>query len=58
MTAFCQAAVEQKVAVVSGSAFMTHESDPTQCFRLNFSTPTDEAIVKGMQILGQVKRQF
>lgn len=58
MTAFCQAAVEQKVAVVPGSAFMTHESDPTQCFRLNFSTPTDEAIVKGMQILGQVKRQF
>ena len=58
MANFCQVAVENKVAVVPGSAFMTHENDPTQCFRLNFSTPTDEAIVKGMQILGQVKQQF
>lgn len=54
MDAFCRTAVQNKVAVVPGSAFMTDESAHTQCFRLNFSTPTDENIEKGMRILGKV----
>lgn len=58
MPAFCQTAVENKVAVVPGSAFMINESDPTQCIRLNFSTPTDDNIIKGMEILGEVKKMF
>ena len=41
-----------------GTAFMMYPEDKTQCFRLNFSTPTDEAIVKGMKILGEVKKMF
>lgn len=58
MPAFVRAAVEKKVAVVPGSAFMVSQSDKTQCIRLNFSTPTDEKIEKGMRILGEVRKQF
>lgn len=58
MPEFCKVAVQNKVAVVPGSAFMINESDPTQCIRLNFSTPTDENIIKGMEILGEVKKMF
>ncbi len=58
MMAFCAAAAKAKVAVVPGTAFMMYPEDKTQCFRLNFSTPKDEDIVKGMKILGEVKKQF
>ena len=55
MTAFCTKAVkEYKVAVVPGSAFSVVEGAPTQSFRINFSTPTDEQIVKGIKILGEL----
>lgn len=58
MLKFCSVAAENKVAVVPGVAFMMYPEDKTQCIRLNFSTPTDEGIVKGMKILGEVKKQF
>lgn len=58
MLKFCSVAAENKVAVVPGVAFMMYPEDKTQCIRLNFSTPTDEAIVRGMKILGEVKKQF
>ncbi|MDR0947511.1 MAG: PLP-dependent aminotransferase family protein [Ruminococcus sp.] len=58
MKGFCKAAVEKKVAVVPGVAFMTSETLPTQSFRLNFSTPRDEQIIKGCKILGDVSREF
>lgn len=53
MMDFCRKAVEQKVAVVPGSAFMVDESAKTDCFRINFSTPTDEKIVEGMKRLSK-----
>lgn len=58
MLEFCQKAVAQKVAVVPGNAFLADENAPTNCFRMNFSTPTDEAIVTGMQRLGQVAASY
>lgn len=58
MLKFCSVAAENKVAVVPGVAFMMVPEDKTQCIRLNFSTPTDEGIVKGMKILGEVKKKF
>lgn len=58
MMKFCSTAAQNKVAVVPGTAFMMYPEDKTQCFRLNFSTPTDKAITKGMKILGEVKKQF
>ena len=58
MLGFCNKAVEKKVAVVPGIAFLADESSPCQSFRMNFSTPTDEAIVKGVKILGQLTKEL
>ncbi|MBE7049089.1 MAG: PLP-dependent aminotransferase family protein [Ruminococcaceae bacterium] len=45
-------AVERKVAFVPGNAFMTDVDAPSHCFRLNYSTMSDEKIEKGIEILG------
>ncbi|MEM1484819.1 PLP-dependent aminotransferase family protein [Oscillospiraceae bacterium PP1C4] len=58
MLKFCREAIQNKVAVVPGSAFLANESAPCRSFRLNFSTPSDEAIVKGIQILGKMTREL
>ena len=56
MADYCTRAVrEYKVAVVPGTAFLTDESQTTQAFRLNYSTPSDEDIVKGIALLGKLK---
>ncbi len=54
MMEFCAKAVQNKVAVVPGVAFLPYETDHTQSFRMNYSTPTDEQIVKGVEILGKL----
>ncbi|WP_069997406.1 aminotransferase-like domain-containing protein [Cellulosilyticum sp. I15G10I2] len=59
MVAFCKKAVsEYKVAVVPGSAFLVTEGTKTQSFRINFSTPTDEQIVKGIELLGKLTKEL
>ncbi len=59
MMTFCKVAVEQhKVAVVPGTAFMISETDKTNSFRMNFSTPSDEQIVKGCEILGKLTKEM
>lgn len=58
MPAFCQKAVEQGVAVVPGSAFLTDESGVSESVRLNFSTPTDEQIIKGIGLLGDLTKKL
>lgn len=59
MTAFCTRAVKEfKVAVVPGNAFMISESDHTTSFRLNFSTPTDEQLVAGCEMLGKLSKEM
>lgn len=59
MPEFCTRAVrDYKIAVVPGTAFMINESDKTTSFRLNFSTPTDEQIVKGIEILGKMTKEM
>ncbi|MBE7035532.1 MAG: PLP-dependent aminotransferase family protein [Ruminococcaceae bacterium] len=50
-------AVERKVAFVPGSAFMTDIEKPSNCFRLNYSTMSDEKIEKGIDILGSLLRE-
>lgn len=57
MNAFCKEAVLRKVCVVPGVAFLTDESEPCQCFRINFSTPTDEQLAEGIRILGELARE-
>lgn len=56
MPAFCKEAVQRKVCVVPGNAFLTDESAPCQSFRINYSTPTDEQLVKGIEILGRLAK--
>ena len=54
MLDFCRTAAAHKVAVVPGTAFLPDENKTTQYIRLNFSTPTDEDMVKGIKILGEL----
>lgn len=58
MLAYVNALLERKVAVVPGSAFMTDDTALCSYIRLNFSTPSDEDIVKGVKIMGEVAEQF
>lgn len=53
MQAFVQKALEKKVCVVPGTAFLTDENEPCDAFRINFSTPTDEQLQKGIELLGE-----
>ncbi len=54
MSEFCTKAVQNKVCVVPGNAFLTDESEQSSSFRINFSTPTDEQLEKGIKILGKL----
>lgn len=58
MLDFCKQAVLRKVCVVPGSAFLTDDTAPCQSFRVNFSTPSDEQLVKGVEILGQLAKEI
>ena len=56
---FCETLLyEKKVAVVPGTAFIAQDTDQTNSFRLNFSTPSDESIVKGISILGEIAQSY
>ena len=56
MVEYAKTAATQGVAVVPGNVFIVNEQDPCNAIRLNFSTPSDEQIAKGVEILGQVLR--
>ncbi len=58
MQEFCRRAVKNKVAVVPGVTFNCDTSAPSQSFRLNYSTPSDEQIVKGCRLLGETAREM
>lgn len=58
MNAFCKGAVQRKVAVVPGNAFSSDENAVSHSFRLNYSTPTDEQIEKGVKILGAAAKEL
>jgi len=51
MLDYARRAVARKVAVVPGAAFAVEEGDPINAVRLNFSTPTDEQLARGVEIL-------
>lgn len=58
MQEYCKCLLQKGVAVVPGTAFMTDENAPCPYIRLNFSTPSDENIVKGVEIMGEVLKQY
>lgn len=59
MPEFCTRAVkERKVAVVPGSAFLVDEGLPCSSFRVNFSTPTVEAMERGVSSWASLPREY
>lgn len=51
MLEFCKKAVLNKVCVVPGNAFLVNEEDKCQCFRINFSTPSNKQLEQGIKLL-------
>lgn len=59
MNGFCKKAVQEyKIAIVPGHAFSIDENEVSHSFRLNYSTPTNENIEKGMEILAKMTRDI
>lgn len=59
MNDFCKKAIQEyKIAVVPGNSFNIDENETSHSFRLNYSTPTDEQIKKGMEILSRMTREI
>lgn len=50
-------ALENNVAFVPGSTCMVDIEAPSNCFRLNYSTASDDDIVKGIKILGDILKE-
>ena len=57
-TAFLKACVAEKLMIVPGATFNCDPATPSQSFRLNYSTPTDQQIVEGVARLGRVAKEF
>lgn len=55
---FTKKALEKKVAFVPGHDFLPDFDEPCHCFRLNYSTPSDESIVNGIKIIAEVIKEF
>lgn len=55
---FCQKAIDKKVCIVPGNTFLTNTNDICYDFRVNFSTPTDEQLEKGIILLGELAKEI
>ena len=55
---FIKSAADKNVRVVPGATFNCDTEAPSQSFRLNYSTPSDEQIMKGVKILGDIAKEF
>ncbi len=51
---FTMKALDKKVAVVPGTAFSVDTTAKSDRIRINYSTPTDQQIVQGIEILGKL----
>ena len=58
MQQFVKEALKQRVAVVPGNAFLDDDKKECHSFRMNFSTPSNEKIVEGVKILGNLTYQM
>ena len=54
---FVKSALARKVAVVPGTAFNCDADSYSNSFRMNYSTPSDEQIVRGVRILGEILKE-
>ena len=55
---FIRRATDAQVRIVPGIAFNCDTASPSKSFRLNYSTPSDEQIIKGISILGQIAKDM
>lgn len=58
MVEFCKRAVDRGVACVPGTAFLPDTTGVSHCFRVNYATPSEEQIVRGIEILGALSREM
>ncbi|MBQ4066080.1 MAG: PLP-dependent aminotransferase family protein [Clostridia bacterium] len=58
MPDFVKKALEYKVAVVPGSTFLCDTNGTVNAVRLNYSTPSDDDIVKGCTLLGEAVKEM
>ena len=58
MLDFCKKLTERKVCVVPGNAFLTDSDMECHSFRINFSTPTDEDLTKGIKEIGRLAKEI
>ena len=58
MLDFCKKLTERKVCVVPGNAFLTDSALPCHSFRINFSTPTDKDLTKGIKEIGKLAKEI
>lgn len=55
---FAKEGVKEKVAVVSGTAFTPIQGEHSSSFRMNYSTPSDEQIILGVERLGKLLERY
>lgn len=55
---FVKKALEKKVAVVTGAAFLPDQTANTHCFRMNYSMPSDEQIIDGVKALADTIKEM
>ncbi len=58
MPKFCTDAVQNKVCVVPGNAFLTDDTQECHTFRVNFSTPTDKQLKRGIELLAETAKKY
>ena len=54
LTKFVKSCLDKKVAVVPGGAFLADANEASCSFRVNFSYPTKEQIITGVDVLAKV----
>lgn len=57
-SAFAKELTKEGLAIVPGATFLADENGTSSSFRLNYSTPTDADIVRGVKILGAFAKQY
>ncbi len=55
---FAKELTMRKLAVVPGATFLADEGGRSSSFRLNYSTPSDDDIIRGCEILGAFAREY
>lgn len=55
---FAKFAISKKIAVVPGATFNCDTAAPSDSFRINYSTPSDEQITNGVKILATAVNEY